>query len=251
MGAFFFLAGLQGPQIGDEIEDLLAHRRFLIVVAPEVLEADAPDRHLAGTVAGDLLAAVDRPIDALGGELAAVLRGQTREIGGNDLEQLGHRSVAVARAAVAVQAVEPVAQRAEPHAVLYRRGFTFFLIYAGLLALAINVDDHERAFFIPCTVFFFFFNIFDAYRQATLINYGYAAAPADDKSVFDNLSNWGLIPGVALVVLGLYGLFRRYFDIDLSWVLDQWPYAIIAFGGWMIYQAIQQRQDTEGGGIEV
>ncbi len=134
---------------------------------------------------------------------------------------------------------------------LYRRGFTFFLIYAGLLALAINVDDHERAFFIPCTVFFFFFNIFDAYRQATLINYGYAAAPADDKSVFDNLSNWGLIPGVALVVLGLYGLFRRYFDIDLSWVLDQWPYAIIAFGGWMIYQAIQQRQDTEGGGIEV
>ena len=128
---------------------------------------------------------------------------------------------------------------------LYRRGFTFFLVWAVLLALTINVDDHERAFFIPCMVFFFFFNIFDAYRQATLINYGYTPKLPDDKGILENLGSWGLIPGVALVALGLYGLLRRYFDIDLSWVLDQWPFIIIAFGGWMIYQALQQRRDGE------
>ena len=127
---------------------------------------------------------------------------------------------------------------------LYRRGITFFLIWAALLGLTVN-EEVENPFLILCIVFVFVFSAVDAYRQATLINYGLTSADAltEEKGALDAIGSWGLIPGVALVALGLYGLFRKYFDIDLSWVLDQWPWVIIAFGGWMIYQAIQQRRE--------
>ncbi|HEX9731305.1 MAG TPA: hypothetical protein VGG06_04870, partial [Thermoanaerobaculia bacterium] len=60
-----------------------------------------------------------------------------------------------------------------------------------------------------------------------------------------DLGSWGLVPGVVLVLLGFYGVLREYFDLDLSWVVDQWPIAIMILGGWMIYQTLRQRQGTE------
>ena len=132
---------------------------------------------------------------------------------------------------------------------LYRRGITLFLIWAALLGLTVS-EEVENPFLILCIVFIFVFSAVDAYRQATLINYGLTSADAltEEKGTLDNIGGWGLIPGVALVALGLYGLLRKYFDIDLGWILDQWPWVIIGFGGWMIYQAFQQRKSEEDGG---
>lgn len=128
---------------------------------------------------------------------------------------------------------------------LYRRAVVFFLIYVSLFSLAINVSDQAKALVIPCLVFIWFFNIFDAYRQATLINY-YGEPPAADESWRD-VRGWGLAPGVFLLALGVYGILQRYFNIDLSWVMDQWPFALIAAGAWFIYSYFRERKQ-EGGG---
>ena len=49
-------------------------------------------------------------------------------------------------------------------------------------------------------MFFFLFNIFDAYRQATLLNYGYAAGTQRAEAAGESRS-MALIPGVVLVAM--------------------------------------------------
>src|SRR5215510_6401687 len=52
---------------------------------------------------------------------------------------------------------------------LYMRGVTFFLIILSLIGIANRGHD----LFGFAIAFFWIFNVIDAYRQATLINYGY------------------------------------------------------------------------------
>lgn len=127
---------------------------------------------------------------------------------------------------------------------LYRRAVFFFFLYVTLFGFAINGGDDARPFVIPCVVFVWLFNVFDAYRQATLLNYGLTSDPAVAQELGINAASWGIVPGVILMVLGLYGLLRRYLDIDFRWILDQWPFAVIAAGVWLIYQAVRQRQQA-------
>src|ERR1700759_4161627 len=54
---------------------------------------------------------------------------------------------------------------------LYLRGMTFFIVVASLIGLVVHGGHDLFGFAIA---FFWLFNIIDAYRQATLINYGYA-----------------------------------------------------------------------------
>jgi hypothetical protein len=128
---------------------------------------------------------------------------------------------------------------------LYQRGIAFFIIYVSIFAMTVNIDggdDSDLAILIPCLMFFWLFNIFDAYRQATLINYGYVGGAEPDKAVAEPLS-MALIPGVALVAIGLYGLLREHFDFDLRWLVDQWPVFLILFGATLIWQGYKARQD--------
>lgn len=126
---------------------------------------------------------------------------------------------------------------------LYRRAVSFFVLWAVIFTIAISEGD-EMPFFIFGLVFVWFFNVFDAYRQATLLNLGLTSDPDLLRAQASDLGSWGLVPGVVLVLLGLYGVLREYFDLDLSWVVDQWPIAIMILGGWMIYQTLRQRQGT-------
>ena len=58
---------------------------------------------------------------------------------------------------------------------IYQRGIVFFGIWVALFALTVSSNGGaDTAVLVPALVFFWFFNIFDAYRQATLINFGYA-----------------------------------------------------------------------------
>lgn len=132
---------------------------------------------------------------------------------------------------------------------LYLRGMTFFLIFAALMGLA-NRGNGEP-FFILGTIFFWFFSVFDSYRQAVLLNYGYAFEPMPDHPPQGGgFTGGGLAAGVILVLLGIYGVLEEYvpaFDID--WILDQWPFILIAFGAWMIFQAVRGHKDS-GDGVD-
>ncbi len=125
---------------------------------------------------------------------------------------------------------------------LYARGFGFFLIFVSLIVLAANATrDTEVAFLAPSIIFFWFFNLFDAYRQATLINMGGRQEPLMSNG--GNLGRATLFPGVVLLVIGTYGLLRKYLDLDLSWVFEQWPFFVIAAGGFLVYSAMKAKPE--------
>jgi hypothetical protein len=125
---------------------------------------------------------------------------------------------------------------------LYMRGVTFFLVVVSLIGIA--SDGHDL--FAAAVVFFWLFNVIDAYRQATLINYGYA----QDLGLIDlprhpRASQGGVAAGVLLALIGLVALLERYFDIRLDWLFDLWPFALVLLGGWLIWASLRDRRRAQ------
>jgi hypothetical protein len=121
---------------------------------------------------------------------------------------------------------------------LYMRGITFFLVIASLIMVS-----ERHSLFGLAVAFFWIFNVIDAYRQATLINYGYA----QDLGLLDlpkhpRASQGGLLSGILLSLIGLFAIADRYFAIDLDWIFDLWPFALVAIGIWLIVSAVRDRR---------
>lgn len=133
---------------------------------------------------------------------------------------------------------------------LYIRGLSFFFLINGLFVLAFQVgsrhkSEHMLALIIPTMVFFWFFNLFDAYRQAVLINYGGGTdLGLSERPKLAGQGSGGMMLGVALALVGLYGLLDSLFGIDLSLLLDYWYIVFLALGGWLIYQSLQSRREA-------
>jgi hypothetical protein len=127
---------------------------------------------------------------------------------------------------------------------LYLRGLVFFLLIASLMALIVR--GHALMGFT--LAFFWLFNILDAYRQAVLINYGYALdLGLTDLPRAPLTSQAGTVAGVLLVLIGLFSLADRYLDINLDWIFDLWPVGLILVGAWLIVGAFRDRRRTQGG----
>jgi cell wall-active antibiotic response 4TMS protein YvqF len=123
---------------------------------------------------------------------------------------------------------------------LYLRGFIEFLIVAGLFGL---VDRHDTPFLVMSLLFFWAFSILDAYRQAVLINYGYA----QDLGLLDrpqrpSAGQGGLIAGLVLTVIGVLAFIEEFIDVDLRWLYDLWPVLLIGIGIWLIVASIKERR---------
>lgn len=122
---------------------------------------------------------------------------------------------------------------------LYLRGLIQFLIVAGLMGL---VDRSENAFFVMTMIFFWAFGVLDAYRQAMLINYGYA----QDLGLIDRpdrprAGQGGLIAGIILTLLGIVATLEQYVDIDLRWLYELWPVLLVGVGIWLIAASVRDR----------
>jgi hypothetical protein len=126
---------------------------------------------------------------------------------------------------------------------LYLRGLVQFLIIGTL----VNMVDHNGSPFLGMSLAFFWaFNILDAYRQAVLINYGYS----QDLGLLDTpqrprAGQGGLVAGVILTALGTIAFLDQYVNIDLRWLYDMWPLAIVAVGVWLIVASIRDRQKAK------
>ncbi|HEV7785173.1 MAG TPA: hypothetical protein VGQ28_07545 [Thermoanaerobaculia bacterium] len=121
---------------------------------------------------------------------------------------------------------------------LYLRGITFFLLIASLIAIV----PHQPLFGMAIA-FFWIFNVLDAYRQATLINYGYA----QDLGLLDlprhpRAGQGGLMAGILLTLIGLFAVCDQYFDVRLDWLFNLWPFALVVAGVWLIWGAIRDRR---------
>lgn len=122
---------------------------------------------------------------------------------------------------------------------LYVRGLVQFLIVAGLMGL---VDYTETPFFVMTTIFFWAFSVLDAYRQAVLINYGYAQdLGLIDRPERPRAGQGGLIAGVVLTLLGIVATLEQYVDIDLRWLYELWPLLLVGVGIWLIAASVRER----------
>lgn len=128
---------------------------------------------------------------------------------------------------------------------LYLRGITFFLIIMGLSVLADGTRPPETVLLVFATIFVWLFSIFDAYRQATLINLGYTSDVEMPKPRLASWGSGGLTAGIAVFLLGLYGFLREHFDIDLSLLVDHWYLLFMVFGGCLIAWTVIQRKKAE------
>jgi hypothetical protein len=123
---------------------------------------------------------------------------------------------------------------------LYMRGVTFFVVVLTLIGITSRGGNDLFGFAVA---FFWIFNVIDAYRQATLINYGYA----QDLGLVDlprhpRASQGGLAAGVLLFFIGLFAILERYLYIRLDWLFDLWPFGLVLLGGWMIWASIRARR---------
>lgn len=122
---------------------------------------------------------------------------------------------------------------------LYLRGITFFIVIVSLIG--ITVRDHPL--FGMAIAFFWLFNVIDSYRQATLINYGYA----QDLGLLDmpqvpHAGQGGLVAGILLSLIGLGAVLDRYFNVNYDWLFDLWPFALVAVGVWLIVASFRDRR---------
>jgi len=128
---------------------------------------------------------------------------------------------------------------------LYMRGVTLFLIVASLIAIV--TKGHHPLFGLG-VAFFWIFNVIDAYRQATLINYGYAQdLGLTDLPRHPRASQGGVVAGILLTLVGVCAIGERYFNLDLDRVLDLWPFALVAIGAWLVWSSIRDRRKAVSG----
>jgi hypothetical protein len=123
---------------------------------------------------------------------------------------------------------------------LYMRGLAFFLICSSMIYM---VAEHPGPLFGMAIPFFWIFNMVDAYRQATLINYGYGAAMGvDEPPKISGAGQGGMMVGVILFLIGGIALLEQFdVRVNLDWLIDLWPVFLMAIGAWLIFDTVRDK----------
>jgi hypothetical protein len=124
---------------------------------------------------------------------------------------------------------------------LYQRGIVFFgLILVGI-AFGVEADFPPAGFLVA---FLWLFNIMDAYRQAALINHGYATdlGLSDRPQPILKPGQGALALGVGLLGLGFLELLTHFGLWEWRWLEDHWYVIPMALGAWLVSTALRQRR---------
>lgn len=139
-------------------------------------------------------------------------------------------------------------------AVLLSLVLTFGHLYLGLYQRAVMVFT---AFFltiimVPQTpikvficIFIWFFSIFDAYRQAQIINLGEAEEPTKKTE-----PRGALFFGIFMIAAGSLLLVNNFYPIDFDWLQQWWPVLVIGIGVWVIFSWLREKSAGEESGDE-
>jgi hypothetical protein len=134
----------------------------------------------------------------------------------------------------------------------YKQGFT----NAITVALLISFMTLEIMPLMPLAGiflgFFWLYNIVDAGRRAALYNQALAGGgDIDLPESFEAPSLGGSMAGGAvLILIGLILLSNTAFNASLEWLEDWWPVALIGFGGWLVYRAMQDKSAKDDESFE-
>jgi hypothetical protein len=127
----------------------------------------------------------------------------------------------------------------------YQRGFIHAFVVAGMFFI-LNVLD-ERSPLFPAgmvfMIFFWFYNIIDAGRRASLYNQLLVGTetvelPEDFRMPGVRGSIFG---GLLLIIAGGIILSHTAYGLSLSWLEDWWPVGLFLIGGYLIVKGIQER----------
>ncbi len=86
-------------------------------------------------------------------------------------------------------------------------------------------------------LFVYFFAIIDAYRQAELLNL--SERPPAPPAVRSHARGYGF--GLFLIAVGALLLAHNLLDLDLVWLRDWWPAALVAAGLWLTGSVLLER----------
>lgn len=128
---------------------------------------------------------------------------------------------------------------------LYQRGIVLFLLAVGSIYLAT-----EEGVMGMVVAFVWLFNIIDAYRQASLIERGYATdLGLQDTPKPPANGQLGLLAGAGLFIIGFLALLDYTFGYDIDRVWEFWPLGLLAAGAWLMVGAYRQwrrnREETQ------
>lgn len=119
---------------------------------------------------------------------------------------------------------------------LYQRGIVLFLLAVGSIYLAT-----EEGVMGMVVAFVWLFNIIDAYRQASLIERGFATdLGLQDAPKPPANGQLGLLAGAGLFVIGFLALLDYTFGYDIDRVWEFWPLGLLAAGAWLMIGAYRQ-----------
>jgi len=134
---------------------------------------------------------------------------------------------------------------------LYLRGVLFFTVIASLMAM-IDTQGEEEPILGFIIAFVWIFNVIDAVRQAKLINFGYAQdLGLEDMPKLPRAGQGGLLAGIILFGIGIVACLEMYLDIDMTWLFDMWPVALMAMGAWLIIAYFRDRMKLEDSGDSI
>jgi len=127
----------------------------------------------------------------------------------------------------------------------YQQGFINIIVIAGLITLLAHdgVSDSARPFLAIFMVFYWFFNLVDAFRRSTFYNQALLGLGALELPEGEKLpeSHGSLLGGVALIIAGVIALSYTLFNIPMEWLGHWWPLALILVGVYLLYQSIVSR----------
>jgi hypothetical protein len=126
----------------------------------------------------------------------------------------------------------------------YQRGFVHALVAASLFALVAEGEDTPlMPLGVIFLIFFWFYNIIDASRRATLYNQALAGVP--DIELPEDFKVPGfhgsILGGLVIAAAGVVLLLNTRFGVSLNWLEEWWPAALILFGGYLVWKAWQDR----------
>lgn len=141
----------------------------------------------------------------------------------------------------------------------YQRGFVHASVVASLIAILVAAASNSQSAVVPLLpmlglflAFFWLYNIVDAGRRAALYNHALAGGgEIEMPKDFQSLSIGGsLFGGICIAAVGLILLMRTRFKFSLAWVEEWWPAALIIFGGYLVYKAIEERKAKKASDTE-